>query len=340
MSGPARPPGRVAGRAYARAGLLGNPSDVYEGKAIALSICDFEASVTLEPAARFEIARGTDDALDFDAFPGLIDALDERGFYDGVRLLRAACWRFSRHAPEVLELAADDPRLHFRVSYTTTIPRQVGLAGSSAIVIAALRALAQWFGVKLPPDELAGLALAAELEDLGITAGPMDRVIQAHEGVMHMDFAPPPTYTRLDPELLPPLFLAWDPRVGQSSGRVHGDVRRRWLAGDPEVRHAIATFPKLVDRGLACLSRGDLRGFGRVVDENFDTRASIWTLGERDRELVAIGRGAGAAVKFAGSGGAVIGVLEDDAAFGRLAAAYDEAGYEAIRPALLPPGPA
>ena len=77
-------------------------------------------------------------------------------------------------------------------------------------------------------------------------------------------------------------------------------------------------------------------GFGRAVDENFDTRASIWTLGQRDRELVAIGRGAGAAVKFAGSGGAVIGVLDDEAAFELVASAYREAGYAAIRPALPP----
>ena len=327
---------RVVGRAYARAGLLGNPSDVYEGKAIALSVCDFEACVTLESAERFEIARGADDGLDFDGFPSLIDALAEHGFYDGVRLLRAASWRIARHAPKVRELPPDDPRLRFRLRYTTTIPRQVGLAGSSAIVIAALRALARWFDVLLPPDELARLALAAEMEDLGITAGPMDRVIQAHEGVMHMDFAPPPAYSQLDPSLLPPLFLAWEPRVGQSSGRVHGEVRRRWLAGDPDVRRAIAAFPRLVDRGMECLARGDRAGFGRAVDENFDTRASIWTLSERDRELIAIGRGAGAAVKFAGSGGAVIGVLDDEAAFEHVASAYRAAGCAAIRPALLP----
>ena len=44
---------RVSGRAHARAGLLGNPSDVYEGKAIAISIRNFEARVTLEESARF-----------------------------------------------------------------------------------------------------------------------------------------------------------------------------------------------------------------------------------------------------------------------------------------------
>ena len=49
---------RAIGRAHARAGLLGNPSDVYEGKAIAVSICDFSAEVTLEAAERFGFEAG------------------------------------------------------------------------------------------------------------------------------------------------------------------------------------------------------------------------------------------------------------------------------------------
>ena len=221
------------------------------------------------------------------------------------------------------------------MSYTTSVPRQAGLAGSSAIVIATLRALASWFEVEIPADELARLALAAEVEDLGITAGPMDRVIQANEGMMHMDFKPPGRYTPLDPAILPPLFVAWDPRTGASSGRVHGAVRRRWLAGDPLVREAMAVFPALVDRGMECLKQGDHEGFRRLVDRNFDTRASIWTLGERDLELVEIGRRAGAAVKFAGSGGSVVGVMRDDADFAAIDAAYRASGYATIRPTVV-----
>ncbi len=326
---------RVSGRAHARAGLLGNPSDVYEGKAIAISIRDFEARVTLEESGRFEIARGADDALEFARFHDFVDALAERGFYDGIRLLRAASWRFSDFAPGRRELADRDPRLAFSMSYTTTVPRQAGLAGSSAIVIATLRALASWFEVEIPPDELARLALAAEVEDLGITAGPMDRVIQAYGGVMHMDFKPPPRYTPLDPAILPPLFVAWDPRTGTSSGRVHATVRRRWLAGDPEVRQAMAVFPALVDRGMECLKQGDHDEFRRLVDRNFDTRASIWTLGARDLELVEIGRRAGAAVKFAGSGGGVVGVMRDEGEFSAIDSAYRASGYAAIRPTVV-----
>ncbi len=305
MSDRAEVPGTVSGRAHARAGLLGNPSDVYGGKAIAVSICNFAARVSLEPATTFAI----------DADP------------DAVGLLRAAVGRFPAPPPDAV------------VRMTTDVPRQVGLAGSSAIIVAALRALERWHRRTLPPAELAERALAAEAEDLGITAGPMDRVIQAYEGALLMDFAEPRTeasYTRLDPALLPPLFVAWDPEIGKASDVVHSDVRARWLRGDPDVRRAIAIFPALVDQGVACLRRGDHAGFRALVDRNFDTRASIWHLRARDVEMVRIGRARGAAVKFCGSGGAVVGVLPDDAGFPSVEKAYTEAGFRALVPRIEP----
>lgn len=37
-------------RAYARVGLLGNPSDVYGGRALSFTIADFSATVRLCPS--------------------------------------------------------------------------------------------------------------------------------------------------------------------------------------------------------------------------------------------------------------------------------------------------
>lgn len=284
-------------RVHARAGLLGNPSDVYHGKALAVSLADWSAVVHLEPA----------DRLRFDAAP------------EGRTLLEAALGRL----PEL-------PHRRLALSFESDIPRQVGLAGSSAIVVGALRALCQGFGIDLHPAELAERALAAEAEDLGIVAGPMDRVIQAYGGLMAMDFRGlrgPGAYRRLDPQLLPPLFVAWDPQPGEASGVAHAAVRARWERGDPAVREAMAIFQKLVDEGVACLERGDLDGFCHCVDRNFDTRAAIWPLRERDRELVRIGRGRGAAVKFCGSGGAVVGALRRAGDYPPVARAYADAGF-------------
>ena len=62
-----------------------------------------------------------------------------------------------------------------------------------AIVIAALRALMSWFDVSIDPVTLAEMALAVEVEELGLAGGPMDRVIQVYEGLMLMDLREPRT---------------------------------------------------------------------------------------------------------------------------------------------------
>ncbi len=323
----------VRGTACARAGLLGNPSDQYAGRAIALTLRDFEASVALEPADRFEIVPGAADETHADDARSAVARLREDGCHGGVRLLQATLLRFAGASARFVELAPDDARLRFRMRYESGVPRQAGLAGSSAIVIAALRALSSWFEEDFGPQRLAELALAAEVEDLGIQAGPMDRVIQAFEGVLFMDFTGPGgERTPLDPSLLPALYVAWDPRTGLDSGRVHSEVRARWLAGDAQVRDAMEIFAGLADEGRECLERGDVERLCALVDRNFDTRASIYTLGRADHEMVALGRDHGAAAKLCGSGGSVLGVLPDASVWPKLERAYAEAGYRALRP--------
>ena len=108
---------------------------------------------------------------------------------------------------------------NFSVRYQSNIPRQVGLAGSSAIIVATLRCLMEFYGVEIPRQVQPSLALSVETEELGIAAGLQDRVIQVYEGLVYMDFArdrmeerdglPCGVYEPLDPALLPPLYVAY-----------------------------------------------------------------------------------------------------------------------------------
>lgn len=325
----------ASGEAHARAGLLGNPSDAYGGRAIAFSIRNFSARVTLRRSDRLVIRAGPSDLTEFASLRQAHDMLGVCGCDDGVRLLRAAIRRLSSHWEGLAALPEDDPRLRFEISYETDIPRQVGLGGSSAIVIAALRALMAWFEITIDPAVLAELALAAEVEDLGIAAGPMDRVIQSYGGVLFMDLRAPRTsasYLRLPAEMLPPLYVAWDPRGGEPSGRVHRDVRRRFEEGDEVVRREMETLAGLADEGLACLRCHDHATFRELMNRNFDTRARLFSISAADREMVDIGRALGGAAKLCGSGGAVVGAPIDGVAFDEIAAAYRGAGYALLVP--------
>lgn len=297
-----------------RVGLLGNPSDLYGGAVVAFTFDDFATRVTVEPAERRELLPA-----------------------EGSKLLGAAVARFAARFP-ALELGAGE-RLRARIAFETNVPRQAGLSGSSAIVIAALRALCAAFGVSLEPFEVAELALAAEVEDLGIVAGPQDRVVQAYGGLVAMDFTgprAPERYERLDAALLPPLLIAWNDAPGRDSGATHHDVFERWRAGDPAVRAAMAAWPALVARGLAALRAGDVDALADAVDENFDRRAALFPIAAGDRALVELGRRHGAGSKFCGSGGAVLCVPRSGSSIEALEHACRAAGAAVLRPRVSP----
>ena len=333
---------QATGVAYARAGLLGNPSDGYGGKAIAIPLFDFRAQAYLESGQ----SRSGQGSLSQSGVRGSLLALEEDSplvaTEDGTSLLEAALRSFLKAFPEIARRGPDHASFHFSVRFETDIPRQVGLAGSSAIVISVLRALSRWFSIDLEPGTLAELALSAEARELGIAAGPMDRIVQAREATVLMDLAEPgdcSSYQLLDASCLPELFLVWDPRGGQSSGVAHGELKRRWESGDPEVIQAIEDFRDLVDEGLGFLESGDSDCFRQAMDRNFDLRARIFQVSERDREMVALAREHGAGAKLCGSGGAVLGSPRTASDFDRLGQRYREMGYNFLRPRILPSAP-
>jgi glucuronokinase len=73
-------------------------------------------------------------------------------------------------------------RRNFTLKYDTNIPRQVGLAGSSAIVTATMKCLMQFFNLTeydMPKEIQPQFILDVEKEELFINAGLQDRVVQA-----------------------------------------------------------------------------------------------------------------------------------------------------------------
>jgi len=214
-------------------------------------------------------------------------------------------------------------------SVRSDIPREVGLAGSSAIVIATLRALGEAAGAPPAPGELARLALAVERDDLAIEGGAQDPLVQAYGGLLYMDFADDPggACEALDPALLPPLFVAWRRDGGRASGQVHAELRRRVDAGGPGAATELAGLAELTARGRELLIAGDRAAFARLIDATADARARLLDLDPADWRLVELAREHGAAANYAGSGGAIVGTIPAGATAVRLGAAFAAAGY-------------
>src|SRR5215813_7980998 len=173
-------------RAYARAGLLGNPSDGYHGKTIAISVRNYWAEVVLYEWDSVEIVLADDDRAKFESVYELARDVRLHGYYGGIRLIKATIKRFVEHC-QAQKIALHD-RL-FSIRYQTTLPRQVGLAGSSAIIVATLRCLMEFYDIQLPLEIQPMFVLLVEREELGIAAGLQDRVIQVYEGLVSMDFS-------------------------------------------------------------------------------------------------------------------------------------------------------
>ncbi|XP_073296072.1 glucuronokinase 1-like [Primulina huaijiensis] len=301
-------------KAYARIGLLGNPSDVYYGRTISLSIGNFWASVKLVPSKDLVIVpHPTNDLVQFHSLSNLVNRLQSDGYYGGVRLLVAICKTFHNHCKE------HNISLHernFTLSYDTNIPRQTGLSGSSAIVCAALSCLLDFYDVrhlikvKLRPH----LILNAEKE-LGIVAGLQDRVAQVYGGVVYMDFSKKHMealghgiYEPMDIELLPPLYLIYAENPSDS-GKVHSTVRQRWLNGDEFIISSMEEVANIGLEGRTALVEKDYRKLFDLMNRNFDLRRKMFgddALGALNIEMVEVARRIGAASKFTGSGGAVV----------------------------------
>lgn len=79
----------ITKRAYARVGLLGNPSDGYHGACISFSLSNFWAEVSLTPSTKLcFLPNPAHDIVEFDSMASLKARLDTCGFYGGVRLLQ------------------------------------------------------------------------------------------------------------------------------------------------------------------------------------------------------------------------------------------------------------
>lgn len=332
----------IRNKAYARAGLVGNPSDGYFGKTISLVLRNFYAEVSLYEWDRIEIVLTHEDRSQFRSVDELARDVRLHGYYGGIRLVKATIKKFVEHCRR-WELPLH--KRTFSIRYQSNIPRQVGLAGSSAIIVATLRCLMEFYGIDIPREAQASLALSVETEELGITAGLQDRVVQVYETLVYMDFSRDRmrerqglmcgAYEPLDPALLPPLFLAYSADVSEPTEIFHNDLRGRFLRGEPAVLQAMSTCADLAQQGRAALLARDYARLGQAIDANFDVRRSICRLPAEHTRMVDAARSAGATAHFAGSGGAVLGTLPDPTVWERLEERMAAIGCRVLAPQVL-----
>jgi len=305
-------------KAYARAGFLGNPSDGYHGKTISFIIRDFSAEVVLYEWDNVEIVLAEQDRARFHSVHDLTNDVKLHGYYGGIRLVKATIKRFVEYCKKRnLELHDQN----FSVRYSSDIPRQVGLAGSSSIIVATLRCLMEFYDVQIPIEVQPTFVLTVEQEELGISAGLQDRVIQVYEGLVYMDFNRSAeqivdgfkiyAYDRMEPELLSNVYVAYHDGLSEPTEIYHNDIRGRFLRGEEVVVNAMNRFAEIAEEGKEALISGEYDRLSKRINENFDLRKRISKLPYWQVQMIEKARACGASAKFAGSGGAIVGLFEN-----------------------------
>lgn len=165
----------------------------------------------------------------------------------------------------------------------------------------------------------------------------------------------------LSPVQLPALWLAYlaDP---SDSGRIHSNVRQRFDNGEEEVHAAMREFASYTVDARKAIEAGDHAALADLMDKNFSCVLAVLnlhrqfpvsltpprpapaptlrlrhriygeaSLGEANMQMVNIARKHNAAVKFPGSGGAVVGLCRDPAKLTDLKEELEANGFVFVR---------
>jgi len=325
-------------KAYPRVGLIGNPSDGYFGKTIAFAFTNYSAQVVLYETPELEIMPNVKDHSRFTDIQTLVSDVNLHGYYGGIRLLKATIKRFYDYC---LENQIELHDRNFSIRYSSDIPHGVGLAGSSAIITACLRALMSYYGVSIPKFIQANLILSAETDELHITAGLQDRVVQVYQGLIYMDFDKEimksrgyGKYEYMDVSLLPKLYVAFTDELGEPTEVFHNDIRHRFDQGEKAVVAAMKYWATLTDKFRRCIEAGQLEKAGPLIDANFDRRTKLYRMSLDNMLMVKTARSTGVSAKFTGSGGAIVGTYTNQKMFNSLKSKLGKIGIKVIKPKI------
>lgn len=324
---------------YPRAALIGNPSDGYFGKTIAFLFKNFKAEVILYESPEIELQPSQYDSAVFKNISSLSEEVGLYGYYGGIRLLKASIKRFYDYC-YAKDIKLDEK--NFTIRYNSDIPFRLGLAGSSAIITACMRALMKFYQVEIPRPQLANLVLSVETQELKISAGLQDRVAQAYEIPVMMDFEETVmkkqgygNYNEIPAENFPDLYIAYRRDLSEGSEVVHDTFRERFIIKDKNVLDAIEQWKSLTAETYKALVDGDHEKVGELMNKNFDVRRSVMTLSEKNLQMVEIARKTGASAKFTGSGGAIIGTYSDYSSLQELKVRLGEIGVDLLIPEIV-----
>ena len=216
--------------------------------------------------------------------------------------------------------AADDPMLlallarHYRLQNATLTtrgesPQGAGIAGSSALTIAACGALAQWTGQSMHSDDLLQVAMNIECQTIKVPTGLQDYRPALYGGITAIELGVDGVRRielSVDPlELQRRIVLAYT-GAPRHSGTINWEITKRHLDGDRDIFDCFERIRDTAGALREALQKEDWDQVGRQIAKEWDNRkrlAPSVTTAAVD-ELIERAAAAGAtAAKVCGAGG-------------------------------------
>ncbi len=285
----------IRASAPGRAGIIGNPTDGYGGSMIACSIKN-RAYVTIEESDQLIL----ENSLGREVLKWRNDFENKGDYFDVIRSVLRYFKLFDMKA---------------RITVSTTIPVQAGLAGSTALLSALISAIAAYAGLRYNRYHLAELNRTVELNYMKCHCGYQDAYMTTFGGLNYMDFRGKEHYRDLDSELyatVEPLagfvdhlpFVIAHTGIKHHSGSFHKPLRERWLEGDEAVIKAYRDIARLAREGKKALLNGNWDELAYLMNENHRIQDSLTDSGAQNNHMIKVARENGAlAAKLAGAGG-------------------------------------
>jgi len=285
---------QVVCSAPGRAGIIGNPTDMYGGAVLSCSV-GMRARVTVKAAPELVLETAGQECR-----IATRDDLRPRG--DRFDLPRAIL--------DYMRL----PSLGCYVRYESDIPLRSGLSGSTALVVSLLQALLAWQGEYPHTYQLAERARYIELNYLKVVCGYQDAYMCTFGGLNYMDFRGKQFYREAEAELfatIEPLspycpelpFVLGFTGIQHASGQVHKPLRERWLEGETAAVEGYRRITELARMGKKALLTADWPALAQLMNENHAIQRDLGGSGESNEKLIAAALRAGAlAAKLAGAG--------------------------------------
>jgi len=325
----------IESSAPGRFGVVGNPSDMYGGSVISCSTAE-RAYCTIDTAAdRVSVSMGGEQqTLDSD------DGLSLTG--GSLDLPKAA----------LIALGVDPSTVApFRLEARTEIPRQSGLAGSTALFAAILGAVLEHLGRRSNRYATAEMVRAAEFDIMTTLCGFQDAYMVVFGGLQYMDFrtkrvrdnrAGSSPYATMEPlhEFVPagiPVVVAFT-GVMHHSGQTHASLYERYLAGDSDAISAAHEFASYARAGKRAILDEDWPALAGWMTKNQELIRAVQPQNPANEMLIEAALSAGAlAAKLAGAGGggSIVALTTDP---DKVAHALSSAGAAQILRPLPSPG--